>query len=403
MKKIVGIIAAAALATSAFAEINIGSWNRLVVEPIHYDGDAVCAFNGASWGVKNQGGSRTSLSFSASTENAGVAIDVHSNPAIGVGDNSYAWVKPVDMFTVKFGKIDNANGRLDHCFGTWDASRFALMEGEGFAGVDRANRGGQAANFVLTPVEGLVIDYQANFTGDKHTYDSFWESSSTMIGYKADFGFIRAIINGQQAAKYKADDSDTKPAAIISVAADITAVENLTLKIGATIPTNLTGYTMKDSAGKVTTDYKKCATVETNAIKAGVGADYNLDALTVHGQVEADIMAKSIKSDGSAAELGAFGVKVGAGVDYAFNDAWKLISDFRFQSWSTSKMDKADVKYEDPAFGAYLGLRQQLTNASFEFGAMLGKRALKNDYKATDTYVGDEFQFAIPLTITASF
>ena len=426
MKKIVGIVAAAALATSAFAEINIGSWNRAVVEPLHYDGDTLRSFNGASWGVGDKGGSRTSLSFSASTENAGVVIDLHSNPDISVGDNSYAWVKPVDMLTVKFGKINNFNGRLDHCFGTWDASRFATMEGEGLAGVDRSWRGGQAANIVLEPVEGLIIDYQANFdasvdgtrVSDSHAYDILWESSSTMIGYKADFGFIRAIINGQQAQKYKSTDTDTKPAAIIGLAADITAVENLTLKFGASIPTNLTSgeadctykapertaddwefdgktgtYKLKDTAAKGTIT----GTKNVNAIKAAVAADYNLDALAFHGHVEADVMPNKFE-DGEA-KLGAFGVKVGAGVDYAFNDAWKLITDFRFQSWTATKVEGSDVKYEDPAWGAYLGLRQQLTNASFEFGGMFGTRSLKN----TATGKEDNFTFAVPLTITASF
>ena len=413
MKKIVGIVAAAALATSAFAEINIGSWNRAVVEPLHYDGDTLRSFNGASWGVGEAGGSRTSLSFSASTENAGVVIDLHSNPAIGVGDNSYAWVKPIDMLTVKFGKIDNANGRLDHCFGTWDASRFNTMEGEGLAGVDRSNRGGQAANIVLEPVEGLIIDYQANFGADgadSHAYDVLWESSSTMIGYKADFGFIRAIINGKQATSYKTGE-DTKPAALIGLAADITAVENLTLKFGVSIPTDLTACSYDAGGAYAASDWeiKKNGTIglkdgaktstpsfKANAIKAAVGADYNLDALAFHGHVEADVMPN--KYEDGEAKLGAFGVKVGAGVDFAFNDAWKLITDFRFQSWTTTKLDTTDakVKYEDPAWGAYLGLRQQLTNASFEFGGMFGTRSLKNTAK-------DEFTFAVPLTITASF
>ena len=423
MKKIVGIVAAAALATSAFAEINIGSWNRAVVEPLHYDGDTLRSFNGASWGVGDKGGSRTSLSFSASTENAGVVIDLHSNPDISVGDNSYAWVKPVDMLTVKFGKINNFNGRLDHCFGTWDASRFATMEGEGLAGVDRSWRGGQAANIVLEPVEGLIIDYQANFdasvdgtrVSDSHAYDILWESSSTMIGYKADFGFIRAIINGKQATTYKSTDTDTKPAALIGLAADITAVENLTLKFGLSVPTDLThyDYTAAKAAyteyaldeytatGVKTKKSKDVAAAEAkvsgNAIKAAVAADYNLDALAFHGHVEADVMPNKVE-DGEA-KLGAFGVKVGAGVDYAFSDAWKLITDFRFQSWTATKLDGSDVKYEDPAWGAYLGLRQQLTNASFEFGGMFGTRSLKN----TATGKEDNFTFAVPLTITASF
>ena len=378
MKKIVGIIAAAALAASAFAEINIGSWNRAIFEPVYYDGDTVRSFEGPSWDVGSAGGVRTGLGFSASSENAGMVFDIHGNPgaAIGMGDNAYTWVKPVDMLTLKFGKMDNNWGRLDHCFGTWDYSRFAdvLQVGEGLAGVKRLN--GLGAEVTLQPVEGLVIDYEANFYGDNHTYDVMWESSSTMIGYKADFGFIRAIINGQQAAQYKAKDSDTKPAAVIALAADITAIENMTLKVGASIPTVLT---KKDSA-----------------ILIGAGVDYNLDALALHAQTELGIRAKSINDDLDY-ELGAFTAYVGAGVDYAFSDAWKLVTDVRFSTYSKQNPDGKDLKYEDPAFGAYLGLQQQLTNATFAFGAQFGKRAMHAKHEA------DDFTFAVPLTMTVSF
>ena len=378
MKKIVGIIAAAALASTAFAEVNVGTWNRAIFEPVYYDGDTVRSFEGPSWDVGSVGGVRTGLGFSASSENAGVVFDIHGNPgaAIGMGDNAYTWVKPVDMLTLKFGKMDNNWGRLDHCFGTWDYSRFAgvLSVGEGLAGVERQK--GLGAEVTLQPVEGLVIDYEANFYGDNHTYDVMWESSSTMIGYQADFGFIRAIINGQQAAQYKAKDSDTKPAAVIALAADITAIENLVIKAGLSIPTVLT---KKDSA-----------------IKIGAGVDYNLDALALHAQTELGISAKSINDDLDY-ELGAFTAYVGAGVDYAFSDAWKLVTDVRFSTYSAQNTDGKDVKYEDPAFGAYLGLQQQLTNATFAFGAQFGKRAMHAKHEA------DDFTFAVPLTMTVSF
>ena len=422
MKKIVGIIAAAALATSAFAEVNVGNWNRGVFVPFHFDGDTLRSFEGPSWGVGKAGGIRTGLSFSASSENAGFAMDIHGNPgaAIGIGDNAYAYVKPVDMLTIKFGKIDNNLGRLDHCYGTWDYARFNNIErGEGLADVKRQN--GLGAVFTLEPVEGLIIDYEANFdttNGDNHAYDVLWESSSTLIGYKADFGFIRAIINGQQAQKYKPSDTDTKPAAIIGLAADINAVENLTLKFGASIPTNLASgdadYTyaaatyaasdweikkdgtigLKEDAAK-----KKGAitgTKNVNAIKAAVAADYNLDALAIHGQFGLDVMPKSFDTDG--AKLGAMGINAGVGLDYAFTDAWKLVTDFRFQSWTAVKPDGSDLKYEDPAFGGYLGLQQQLTNATFAFGAQFGVRSME-----TATGKEDNFTFAVPLTITASF
>ena len=377
MKKIVGIIAAAALASTAFAEVNVGTWNRAIFEPVYYDGDTVRSFEGPSWDVGSLGGVRTGLGFSASSENAGVVFDIHGNPGatIGMGDNAYTWVKPVDMLTLKFGKMDNNWGRLDHCFGTWDYWRFGNERGEGLAGVERQK--GLGAEVTLQPVEGLVIDYEANFNGDtNHTYDVMWESSSTMIGYQADFGFIRAIINGKQAAQYKAKDSDTKPAAVIALAADITAIENLVIKAGLSIPTVLT---KKDSA-----------------IKIGAGVDYNLDALALHAQTELGIRAKSINDDLDY-ELGAFTAYVGAGVDYAFSDAWKLVTDVRFSTYSAQNTDGKDVKYEDPAFGAYLGLQQQLTNATFAFGAQFGKRAMHAKHEA------DDFTFAVPLTMTVSF
>ena len=150
MKKIVGIIAAAALAASAFAEVNIGTWNRAVFVPFAYDGDTLRSLEGPSWGVGSAGGVRTGLSFSASSENAGVVFDIHGNPAtsdhdaLAMGDNAYTWVKPVDMLTLKFGRMDNNWGRLDHCFGTWDYWRFGNERGEGLAGVERQKgRGAQ--------------------------------------------------------------------------------------------------------------------------------------------------------------------------------------------------------------------------------------------------------------------
>jgi len=416
MKKIVGIMAAAALATSAFAEINIGSWNRGVFVPFHYDGDKVLSFEGPSWDVGKDGGIRTGLSFSASSENAGVAFDIHGNTgaSIAMGDNAYAWVKPVDMLTVKFGKMDNNWGRLDHCFGTWDGWRFKIDRGEGLAGVERQK--GLGAEITLQPIEGLVIDYEANFksaTGaDNHAYDVLWEGSSTMIGYQADFGFVRAIINGQQAQTYKAKDTDTKPAAVIGLAADITAIENLTLKVGASIPTNLTKITDNTKTEYAASDWEidktghvvlKDGAADTigvpsfsaPSIKAAVAADYALDALTIHGQVNVDVLTKKANDDGDA-ELGAFGLNIGAGADYKINDALTAVVDVRFQSWTTTKVDGKDIKYEDPAFGAYLGLTQNLSNASFAFGAQFGKRVLPENEDG-------DFTFAVPLTMTVSF
>ena len=338
MKKIVGIIAAAALATSAFAEVNVSSWNRAVFEPIHYNGDTLNSYSGPSWAL-GSGNCRAGLSFGASTENAGIAIDINANEGPGTGDNALVWVKPVEMLTVKIGKINDTLGRLDHAFGTWNLARFngVCMQGEGFV-VDRT-RDKQGFEVTLEPVEGLVIDYNANFGAefanpydgddkikntDNHTYTVMWENSSTVVGYKADFGFIRAVINGQPAAKYSVKDTDTKPAALIGLAADITAIENLALKVGVSIPTVLKAKTSK--------------------IDFGAGVDYTLDALTLHAQTILSLRAKKYNSDNDC-DLGAFTAYVGAGVDFAFNDAWKLITDVRFNTFNGKhKTDGADLK-----------------------------------------------------------
>ncbi|MCR5252985.1 MAG: hypothetical protein K6C98_04630 [Treponema sp.] len=404
MKKIVGIMAAAALAASAFAEINFGSWNRAVFVPFAYDGDTVRTLEGVSWSGTNYGGAgvRTGLGVSASTENAGFVMDFHNNPGdwgsegIGLGDNGYVWVKPAEIFKVAFGKIDNNWGRLDHCFGTWDFWRFGndLSVGEGFAGVERQK--GTGAEFTLTPVEGLTIDYQANFAsgnddqdadyngdgksdqfvGNARAYEVFWETASIAVGYQADFGFIRAIVNGQRAGYNK--DGDSVVAAKISVGADITAVENLNLKIGATLPTNLNGYAAD-------------GTTPAGFVKAGLGADYTLDAATIHAQAELAVNPKEIDTDNSV-KLGDLGFRVGAGVDYNINDAFAAVVDFRY---GTNKY----MGESNDALGVYVGAKEKLANASFDFGVMFGKNVGPSVAPTKD----EPFTFAVPLTITASF
>ena len=401
MKKIVGIIAAAALAASAFAEINIGSWNRGVFVPFAYDGDTLRTLEGVSWSGTNYGGAgvRVGLGFSASTENAGITLDLHANPGdngetIGLGDQALVWVKPVDMLKISFGKFDNHDGRLNECFGDWDTWRMAnVTVGEGIGGVD--NQNGTGARFTLTPIEGLILDYQANFIrkdgtvvenyvldpeegvkkakivkgsiGNAHAHKVLWEGSSIMVGYKADFGFIRAIVNGQEAAANSSGDST--PWAKISVAADITAVENMTFKLGATIPTMLdSGYNPQD-------------------VLFAAGADFDFSPVKLHLVADMGLKGKVKDDDASKAELKDFTMKIGAGVDYDINDALTAVAAVRFAN---------DKVVKDGAFGVFAGLTQKVTNASINYGVELGKNV-------GPSAKADDFTFAVPLTITASF
>ena len=92
MKKIVGTIAAIALAaSSAFAGANFGmGFNRGFFTPFAWDGEAKADIS-TSWG----NAPRIGASFSAASEDVGVVADVKfDNGGVAVNDNAYIWVKP---------------------------------------------------------------------------------------------------------------------------------------------------------------------------------------------------------------------------------------------------------------------------------------------------------------------
>ena len=399
MKKIVGIIAAAALAASAFAEINIGSWNRGAFVPFAYDGDDVRALEGANWDGTNSTsyGVRTGLSFSADADGvAGISFDVFGSSSgggaeLGVGDNAYVWVKPVDMLTVKFGQIDNNWGRQDVCFGMWDHTwRFGgnLSVGEGVAAW--RDHYGTGVELTLQPVEGLVIDYQGGFgAGNEYAYKTLYHHSDVMVGYTAsDIGFFRAIVAPQTpAANYDGDDKEWMT---IGLAADVWAVENLNLSFGVTIPT------LFDKAASSRTD------TPVN-IPVGVGAAYSLDALTIHGLARFNLYGTE-NDDADGNEFGKlFGLYLGAGVDYAINDMFTLIADVRFFTY-LGDSDYVDAAQDGGDFGVYLGLAQNLAGATFDFGVQLTQAKTVSGAGNTGvSSVDDSVTFAVPLMITVGF
>ncbi|EID85991.1 hypothetical protein MSI_04220 [Treponema sp. JC4] len=420
MKKIVGIIAAAALATSAFAEVNIGTWNKGVFAPVAYDGDEVRALENVPWGKINETGFgvRTGLGFSASTENAGFVLDAHVNPgaggeSLGLGDNGHVWVKPVDMLTIKLGKIDNNWGRTDLIYGTHDHSyRFGdgcLPNGEGIGAWREHN--GTGYEVILQPVENFVIDYQGGFgSGNEEAYKTMWHNADFMVGYTIpDVAFIRAIVAPQ--APGRNEKNESKEWMKIGVAADITAIENLFITVGATIPTLLDGYKTKtvstyaNGGFDTTTGTLKVTETKTytkgdpaGVIQIGAGARYNLDALTLNAFVITKVNPKKQNDEGKV-ELGSIGLAFGVGLDYAFSDTWSVITDFRFQTdkYSFASFDtNGDATFAKTAFGAYVGACQQLTNASLDFGVEFGKNAGLSQYEE------DKFNFAVPVTLTFS-
>lgn len=108
MKKLVSVLFALLLVGSfAFAEVTVGSWNRLLFAPMaNIDADGLdqdaFAFMGPDWGDRG----RVGLSFGASGDNTGFALDIHSNGTnLKVGDQAKGWIKINDMVKVQFGQI----------------------------------------------------------------------------------------------------------------------------------------------------------------------------------------------------------------------------------------------------------------------------------------------------------
>ena len=82
MKKIVGTIAAIALAaSSAFAGVGIGSWGRAIWAPVQGDGDKVTSWEGISWGSAK---SRVGISVHGESENVGFNLDMNGDGGVGL-------------------------------------------------------------------------------------------------------------------------------------------------------------------------------------------------------------------------------------------------------------------------------------------------------------------------------
>jgi len=114
MKKLVSVLFALLLVGSfAFAEVAVGSWSRIIFVPAaSSDGGDNSAFTGPSWAK----GARVGLGFSASTEQAGVKLDIHANGTVlEIGDQAKIWVQPVPMIKIQAGKVqeDTLRGKFD--------------------------------------------------------------------------------------------------------------------------------------------------------------------------------------------------------------------------------------------------------------------------------------------------
>ena len=278
MKKIVGTIAAIALAaSSAFAGANFGmGFNRGFFTPFAYDGDAKASI-ATSWGATP----RIGASFSAASEDVGVVADVKFDGGdVAVNDNAYIWVKPASWLKVQIGQSFDDTLRGNACFGTWDWLRPGNILGEDltFVRICENPLGGaylplQGAIVMLDPIEGLHIaaGLRTGYGSDK------WESIAKKIQVQAGYTIADVM---QIKAQYigKGDDK-----AVINAAVSLKAVENMTLDAGVFIDTTEKApvtvslfWGMPFDAVSVNANAKVDIAENTTSVAAGVGLGVDL-------------------------------------------------------------------------------------------------------------------------------
>ena len=352
-KTLIAVAAAAALTTSAFAEITFGAWLRVLAAPVASDGDETVTAMGNSWGYGARV-ARLNVNAVAEDGKAGFDMGIYNdlNDGLSTGDQWSIWTKPVEQVKLSFGKYDNNTLRGDLCYGSWNWLRPTsswYVEDEGLL---MSGNGGKGALIEVTPVEGLYIQALIPIDTTKQKAEDVYKNARGGFAYSIDgIGKIKGqvILNNtpeKAAAKdvygWKDDDDDPSTApnwTVVTEAAaasdsvldktfeaefDLTSVENLWLGVGFQMK-------MIDKLDDRTDQYK------TSKMKIALGATYQVnDDLKVSAS-GAYLTAQKGKDDG-----GVDGVfQLGAGVDYNLGEGVSLAADVRYKS-KVNDEDKTD-------------------------------------------------------------
>ena len=356
MKKIVGTIAAIALAaSSAFAGANFGmGFNRGFFTPFAWDGEAKADIS-TSWG----NAPRIGASFSAASEDVGVVADVKfDNGGVAVNDNAYIWVKPASWLKLNIGQSFDDTLRGNACFGTWDWLRPGNILGEDltFTRVCQNPLSGayaplQGAIVMLDPIEGLHVSAGLKITDyNAQTWENVAKNIQVQAGYTIpDVMQIKAqwIGNGDNG--------------VINAAVALKAVEGMTLDVGAF-------YNTASTAAQPVT------------ISAFWGMGF--DALSVNVNAKVDLA----KDADNATKVAA-----GAGVGYDFGNGLSCGADVRY-----SQDFQKDVN-NVPAIAFAAWLDKGIANGTLGVAVQGALKTGIRDFAASD------FTVAVPVRVQCFF
>jgi len=392
MKKIVGTIAAIALATSAvFADVNVGmGFSRAIFTPFAYDGKDARMDISTSWGAQP----RIGASISGASEDCGVVGDFKFDGGnLAVNDNAYVWVKPISWLKLNIGQSFDDTLRGNACFGTWDWLRIgAALTGEDFTftricgnPLEGAWAPLVGAIVQLDPIEGLHVGVSFPIYG-YHTEDpdGVPNSGDEITGVYGGSPYENTKMEDvfthlQVAAGYTIDgvgtikaqwigagkDAEDKVQGQIEAAFDLKAVEDMKLEIGA-----------------------KFRTAEDSPIDVAAYWSMPFDALRVHASVGLTYTPKAVGDDAL------IGLVLGAAVDYDLGNGVGITADVRFgQSFCS-----ADGYDSDPAIGVGAWVNKGIANGTLGIGAQFTNKTTIRDFPQAD-----DINFAIPVRVQCFF
>ena len=421
-KTLIAVAAAAALTTSAFAEITFGAWLRVVAAPVASDGDETVTAMGNSWGYGARV-ARLNVNAVAEDGRAGFDMGIYNdlNDGLSTGDQWSIWTKPVEQVKLSFGKYDNNTLRGDLCYGSWNWLRPTsswYVEDEGLL---MSGNGGKGALIEATPIEGLYIQALIPIDTTKQKAEDVYKNARGGFAYNIDgIGKIKGqvILNntpekaavaaadglfvaaGGDATSFEAGDTLPEGAVVIKNAVkaaaasdayldktfeaefDLTSVENLWLGVGFQMK-------MIDKLDDRKDQFK------TSKMKIALGATYQVnDDLKVSAS-GAYLTAQKGKDDD-----GVDGVfQLGAGVDYNLGEGMSLAADVRYKS-KANDVDNTD------SLAFLVGVTKGISSNGYVgvgFQAQTNSGTWANTVITGEEAKGDKLTWAIPVAMSVWF
>ena len=396
MKKLIGTamlaaLLAALLATSAFAEISLGTWLRAIAAPAAGNGDSIYSGMTNSWGWGTRV-ARVDINGASEDGKIGFSMGVYNDVGgIGDGDNKAIWAKPWDWLKISLGRWDYTTFRGDLCFGSWNWIRPNnwLFDDEGLTFDQLGAKSGMQLE--VTPVEGLVVMWNLPMGGNIGSWDKaykMFEQQDIAAKYTiGNIGTIKAGWGGKGDRKYKNKGHDAGYGVVVGDKAyyyasqkDIDdAITDLYYKSRPAGSDDQKLYDALRDMDRTETNYFD-AVDSSGEVKywGDVNVAFDLTAvenlyLTVGAKIsiaDSDYKEKEKKDDPDFGFL-----KVALGASYQILDNLKIAASFGVQTYEE----------DDPSFQFGVGLDVGLTDAltlNVDFrGLFVGDRA---DGKSTD-------------------